>query len=254
MLIEEILFKKKEEIETKKRVHPLDEYLEKLNEVKPKKPPSGFFIIGEYKRKTPLIPDLTDKSIEEVLSAYEKAGIGMVSILTDKNYFWGDLIHLSHARIVSKLPILRKDFIIDEYQIYESKVFGADAVLLIRDILEIDTLEKLNKLAKELGLTTIIETHEKLDFIHLAPDFVGINNRNLLTMKIEKEKALEVIEKIPRSVRFIVESGINSVNEIKHYKTLGADGVLIGEYFLKMLNTSLTQFFKTVEEIYSTCL
>ncbi|MCS7184423.1 MAG: indole-3-glycerol-phosphate synthase [bacterium] len=253
-IIEDIIIKKKEEIEYRKKTFNLDEYKSRLDEIPIRKPPKNFFIIGEFKRKTPKINMLTEKKLEDVLTAYEKAGISMVSILTEKHYFSGDIYYISLARAISKLPILRKDFIIDEYQVFETKIFGADAILFIREILDLIQLEKLHKIAKDLKLTTIIETHEKIDFIELNPDFVGLNNRNLFNLEIEKDRVLELIKKIPPGTNFIVESAINSADEIKLYKDIGAKGVLIGEHFLRLLNKGEDVFLNAIEEIFSKCL
>jgi len=202
------------------------------------------FIIGEIKKSSPSAGNIIKNYFPEELGLiYEKAGVGAISILTEKNYFEGQLDHLSLIKKRTNLPILRKDFIIDEYQILESKVYCADAILLIVSILTDNELKKYIKIAEEIELDCIIETHNA-DEINRAIDIgypiIGINNRNLKNLSININNTLNLVKKIDKNFTIIGESGIKSKDDIKKYNELEIYNFLIGETLLRARNKEKT--------------
>ena len=195
------------------------------------------FIIGEIKKSSPSAGNIIKNYYHEELALiYEKAGVGAISILTEQNYFEGQIDHLSLIKKRTNLPILRKDFIIDEYQILESKVYSADAILLIVSILKDNQIKQYIKIAEEIKLDCIIETHNE-DEIKRAVDIgypiIGINNRNLKNLSTNTNNTLNLVKKIDKNFTVISESGIKSNNDIKKYNELEIYNFLIGETLLK---------------------
>ncbi len=192
--------------------------------------------ITEFKRKSPSKGWINrEANIETVVSNYESVGATALSILTDTPFFGGKPMDLLRARELTKLPILRKDFIIDEYQVVQSAAWGADAILLIAAALPKKELHKLARLAKSLGLDTLLEVHskEELDYINEDIDVVGVNNRNLSTFHTSIEVSIELASSIPADCLKISESGIKTAEEISTLLQLGYRGFLIGEHFMK---------------------
>ena len=196
----------------------------------------GSGIVAEFKRMSPSAGSFNiDGNLDETLSFYQSHGVSGYSILTDKEKFGGDLIDLTAAREIVTGPVLRKDFIVDEYQIFEAKAFGADAILLIADALDEFHCENLAIVAKSLGLEVLMEFHskEELRKINDNVDVIGINNRNLKTLKTTVETSMDLIKNLPHDRVKISESGINNPNQIKELLEVGYDGFLMGEYLLK---------------------
>ncbi len=193
-------------------------------------------IIAEFKRRSPSKGVINDKvKIEEVVSAYETYGAVGISILTDEEYFGGSNEELMKARKIVDIPLLRKDFIIDEYQVVEAKSIGADIILLIAACLTPAEVKRLAAIARELGLETLLELHEEKELEHICDDIdlIGINNRDLKTFEVDIERSLRMSEKIPTNKIKIAESGISSVENIRLFKENGFKGFLIGENFMK---------------------
>ncbi len=194
-------------------------------------------IIAEFKRKSPSKGwfKAADYSAPAIVMAYEKFGAAGASILTDTNFFGGDLPDLTVCRAVSQLPLLRKDFIIDEIQIQEAKAYGADVILLIAAILTPNEVQLLATKAKQYGLEIILELHDETELNHIcdAVDMVGINNRNLKTFTVDIDNSLRLAKQIPSKFVKIAESGIDNVETIKLFKDNGYKGFLIGEQFMK---------------------
>tara|TARA_Y100001970_G_scaffold291711_1_gene429953 strand:- start:2240 stop:3070 length:831 start_codon:yes stop_codon:yes gene_type:complete len=195
------------------------------------------FIIGEIKKSSPSAGQIIDKYDPiEIAKTYESAGIGSISILTESNYFNGEIDHLSIIKQNTRIPILRKDFIIDEYQIYESKVYQADIILLIVSILTDSQLKKFLDISKELNLDVIIETHDEIEVqraMKLNYPIIGINNRNLKNLKTDVNNSLNLFTSISKDFTVIAESGIKSASDIEMYNELGIFNFLIGESILK---------------------
>ena len=210
-------------------------------------------IIAEHKRRSPSKSVINDSlNIKDVAKGYENAGVCGMSVLTDRKYFGGSLDDLRLARASCNLPLLRKEFIIDEYQIIEAKSNGADVILLIAAILDKEEIKQFSELAKSLHLDVLLEVHNE-DELHksIMPslDMLGVNNRNLKTFEVSLETSKALSQMIPDDFVKISESGINSVEAIKELKPFGYQGFLIGENFMKTNNPGAcaTQFIKALE-------
>ena len=192
-------------------------------------------IIAEFKRRSPSKGIINNKvNVVDVTTAYVENGASALSILTDENFFGGSNNDLIEAR-VNNVPILRKEFIIDEYQITESKSIGADLILLIAACLTPEEVKQLAAFAKSLDIEVLLELHDESELAHVCDDteLIGINNRNLKTFEVDIERSLKMAEKIPDDKIKIAESGINSVNDILLFRENGFKGFLIGEAFMK---------------------
>ena len=198
-------------------------------------------IIAEFKRKSPSKGFIKeDAAVKEITSAYTKYGAACLSVLTDSHFFGGSEDDLLQAR-VNDIPILRKDFTIDEYQVLEAKSIGADVILLIAACLTPAKVKQLAELATSLGLQTILELHaeEELEHICDATSIVGINNRDLKTFSVDIDRSLRMAEQLPNNKIKIAESGIDKIEDIQLFRKHGFKGFLIGEYFMRQPNTPL---------------
>ncbi|WP_185863438.1 indole-3-glycerol phosphate synthase TrpC [Blattabacterium cuenoti] len=241
-ILEKIVFIKQKEIYSNKIAHPIKKLensslfeRKTLSLVKNiKKSHTG--IIAEFKCKSPSKGIINNTvSVEKVVKDYESAGVSGVSILTDKHFFSGLNENLEKSRSIVSIPILRKDFIIDEYQIIESKSMGADVILLIAGILSKNQIKNFSKMAKSIDLEVIIEIHNEFEIDKITEnlDIVGVNNRNLQTFTVNHNNCLNLFSKIPNNYIKIAESGINDINIILKLRKQGFKGFLIGEYFMK---------------------
>ena len=194
-------------------------------------------IIAEHKRRSPSKSVINQSlSIQDVAKGYADAGACGMSVLTDGKYFGGSLDDLVLARASTNIPILRKEFIIDEYQIVEAKAYGADVILLIAAILSKEEIKTLSKLAKGLGLDVLLEVHNEEELEKsLMPslDMLGVNNRNLKSFEVDLEISKSLSKKIPDDFVKVSESGISSVEAIRELKEFDYQGFLIGENFMK---------------------
>ena len=244
MILEEIVKKKREELETLKRVRPLEELKKGLEGrlqpardfVSPLKQ-EGINIIAEIKKASPskgIIRE--DFDPVEIAHTYEQAGAKALSVLTEKNYFLGAPEYIEAVRKAVELPVLRKDFIIEEYQLYESRLIGADCVLLIVRILSPEELRRFVGLAGELGMETLVEVHDRRELdvaLSTNTTIIGINNRDLETFDTDINVSLELAREIPEDRVVVSESGICSYEDIRRLKAAGVDAFLIGEAFMK---------------------
>jgi indole-3-glycerol phosphate synthase len=193
-------------------------------------------IIAEFKRKSPSKPSINlNANIEKITSGYEQFGASGLSVLTDEYFFGGNKKDISSIRPNINIPILRKDFIFDTYQVFEAKSMGADAILLIAEVLSKNEIETLSKTAKQLGLEILMEIHteDQLDKLNPYIDLVGVNNRNLKTFEVSLDNSIRIVDNIPNHLIKISESGIKSPKDIKLLKKHGFQGFLIGEQFMK---------------------
>lgn len=210
-------------------------------------------IIAEHKRRSPSKQVINhDLNVFDVAKGYENAGVCGMSVLTDGKYFGGSLDDLLTARSSCKLPLLRKEFIIDHYQIIEAKAFGADVILLIAAILNKAEIKKFSELAKQLNLDVLLEVHNEEEVhksIMPSLDMIGVNNRNLKTFEVSLETSKQLSELIPSDFIKVSESGISSVKAIKELQPYGYQGFLIGENFMKTNNAgeSAAQFIKDLK-------
>jgi len=210
-------------------------------------------IICEFKRRSPSNQNINYiSSLSDVVSGYEEAGAAGLSILTNKKYFDGDTQDIIDIRDISNLPILRKEFIISEYQVIEAKSIGSDAILLIASILSEEEIIGYSSLAKSIGLEVLLEIHSEDELYKISGDdidIVGVNNRNLDTLEIDLNNSIELYGKIPSKFVKISESGISEVESILKLKEVGYNGFLIGEKFMKTNNPmeSAYDFIKKIE-------
>jgi len=242
-ILETIVVKKKREVAERKAARGISE-LEKfplftketLSLQQFLLQPDKTGIIAEFKKRSPSKGIINNSSFTgTVVKEYEKYGASAVSVLTDEYFFGGSLSDLSEAATSLHIPILRKDFMIDEYQLIESKAYGADIILLIAACLKKGEVKKLSALAKTLGLNVLLEIHNEQELEHICDevDVVGINNRDLKTFKVDINHSIELGKKIPSQKIKISESGLDDVKTILHLKQNGFKGFLIGEKFMK---------------------
>ncbi|MFK8055610.1 MAG: indole-3-glycerol-phosphate synthase [Saprospiraceae bacterium] len=193
-------------------------------------------VIAEHKRASPSEGQYGCPSdLEAVVRGYQKAGVAAISILTEPHRFGGSLAHLTQARALTNLPLLRKDFIVTPYQLHEAKSAGADAVLLIAAGLTLPEANDLAVLARDLGLDVLLELHDatELDYLTINPDVVGINNRNLKTLKIDLQSSIDLFDQLPTDLVKISESGIQNPVDAERLLTRGYQGLLVGTQFMK---------------------
>jgi indole-3-glycerol phosphate synthase len=196
-------------------------------------------IIAEFKRQSPSKGIINATAVVEVVTAdYAKYGAAAISVLTDDQFFGGSSEDLMAARDTVSIPILRKDFIIDEYQLLEAKAIGADIILLIAACLTPPEVKMLSASAKSLGLEVLLELHEEEELDHICDDImlIGINNRSLKTFEVNLDRSLRMAAKIPKDKIKIAESGISNADQINIFEQNGYAGFLMGENFMKEKN------------------
>ena len=202
--------------------------------------PGASGIIAEFKTKSPSKGVINAQAeVTEVTSGYVRAGVSGLSVLTDQNYFGGSFENLAKARLANQqTPILRKDFMLDPYQVYEAKAHGADLILLIAASLSKEEMLKLTEIAKELDLEVLVEVHTEAEIEKLNPmvDLVGVNNRNLKTFEVDVETSVRLSKLLPESMPRISESGLSSAEDIRYLRKAGFEGFLMGENFMKTEN------------------
>ncbi|MDO5570454.1 MAG: indole-3-glycerol phosphate synthase TrpC [Bacteroidales bacterium] len=193
---------------------------------------SKYGIISEFKRSSPSKGVIKENAnVEEIIPLYEKLGASGISVLTDKKYFGGSLKDLENVRKITDLPVLRKDFVIDEYQIFEAALAQADTILLIAAALEKNKLKDLAFLAHSLKLEVLLEVHNEKELDHFCDyvDIIGVNNRDLTTFRTDIKQSVDLFDKLPNDVVKISESGISSWEDMEMLKNVGYDGFLVGE-------------------------
>jgi indole-3-glycerol phosphate synthase len=240
--LKEIIKAKKQHLKAVKKALPFKELLKKkpfypIRDFKSAIKKQELTLIAEIKKASPSAGILRrDFNPIEIAKIYQAAGVSAISVLTEKDYFGGDLSYINTIKRHINLPILRKDFIFDEYQVYESYAAGADAILLLVSILSGRRLRRLYNLAKELGLASLIEVSSRYELrkaLRVGAEIIGINNRNLKNFKVDLRMTDKLIKYIPKDKIIVSESGIKTRNDILHLKELGVNCVLIGETFMR---------------------
>jgi len=199
--------------------------------------PGGVNLIAEFKRKSPSAGEIRPgATVEEVVRGYAAAGASCLSILTDAWDFGGSLIDLESARVAVPLPALRKEFIVDRYQVLEARAHGADAVLLIAECLDDCHLRSLYREIIDLGMTPLVELHDAENLprvLDLGATLVGVNNRDLKTMTTDLDHVLRLRERVPDDVVLVAESGIKTRADVERLEAAGIGAMLVGESLLK---------------------
>ncbi len=240
----------REDLAERKRQTPLSALRDKIDQINPALPASQnlrarpFSVIAEVKRSSPSKGDLAPITDPKALAdKYAVGGAQVISVLTERRRFGGTLADLAAVRDAVEIPILRKDFMVDEYQVFEARAFGADMILLIVAALVDSQMQDLNELAKELGLSVLVEVHDEDELeraFELSPQLVGVNARNLKTLDVDLATCERLLPLIPRDIVAIAESGISSLAEVERLVTAGARGVLVGETLVKSGNPTET--------------
>ena len=241
-ILSEIIANKRFEVDLQKQAISIEQLQEGISEapairsMKQALVSSKSGVIAEFKRRSPSKGWIKQGALpEEIIPSYVKAGASALSILTDEKFFGGSLKDIRTARPLVEVPILRKDFIIDEYQLYQAKIVGADAVLLIAAALELEKCNELVEKAHSLGLEVLLEIHnsDELGYINKEVDMVGINNRNLGTFFTDVENSFRLAGQLPQNAVLVSESGISDPETVKRLRAAGFRGFLIGETFMK---------------------
>ncbi|MGC8803512.1 MAG: indole-3-glycerol phosphate synthase TrpC [Bacteroidales bacterium] len=242
-ILDDIIHYKRQEVKEKKQITPVEVLCNSslfqripfslAESIEGKK---GKAVIAEYKRKSPskgIINDLSD--VVQTTVGYMHAGVAGISILTDEKFFGGSPKDLINVRAQIRIPILRKDFIVDPYQVYEAKAMGADVILLIAACLTATEMLELSQLATSLRLETLFEIHDidEIDKLPKEARLVGVNNRNLKNFEVDLNHSKQICNSLPRNCLKIAESGIHSVEDANILSSAGFDAFLIGEYFMK---------------------
>lgn len=249
MILQEIVRHKKEELKERKSARPLKDLKARL---KNSSDPRGFHktlsradgivLIAEIKKASPVKGVLReDFDPVKIAHAYHESGASALSVLTDEHFFQGRLDYLSEIRKAIPLPILQKDFLVDDYQIYEARAFEADAVLLIASLLDPSQLKDYYDLAHELGMDAVVEVHTEKEMekaLTVGPNIIGINNRDLDTFKADLATTSRLIKYLPPGVIVVSESGIESRRDVLRLQEAGVHAVLVGESLMKSRDIS----------------
>lgn len=248
-ILDEIVEKKKERLSAAKRAGSLSELRSRIADIeKPRdfanaiaRGEGPIRLIAEIKKASPskglIIPDFDHKAIA---SLYEEKIVDAISVLTEEDFFQGGLSYLPEVKKLTSRPVLRKDFIFDEYQIYEARTYGADAILLIAAILSRGQAEEFIQLSKELDMSVLFEVHDHSETetaLRLNTPIIGINNRNLKTMTIDLATSLALKKEIPADRVVVSESGISSREDVLRVEAAGIDGVLVGTCLMESPDT-----------------
>ena len=257
-ILEKIINSKIEEVKVLKNQYSIKDFEKrslfqrKTESLKIRLELSHHGIIAEHKRKSPSKSVINnDIKLEEVILGYDTANVSGISVLTDKKYFGGNTNDLLKARELTKIPIIRKEFIIDEFQILEAKACGADVILLIAACLNEKQIKNLSEFAKSLNLEVLIEIHNNQELekcLLNSIDIIGVNNRNLKTFEVDIENSINLSDIIPENFVKISESGISSAKEISILRKHGFKGFLIGETFMRKKDPG-KEVLKMINEI-----
>ncbi len=257
-ILDKIIADKQQEVSLRKSIIPVHQlensvlFERKENSLATALRNSNTGIIAEHKRRSPSKAVINQKvSVQDVATGYENAGVCGMSVLTDGKYFGGSMDDLLLARASVQMPLLRKEFIIDEYQLLEAKAYGADVILLIAAVLTKEQIKSLSQFAKSLSLDVLLEVHNEEELqksIMPSLDMLGVNNRNLKTFEVSTDISKQLSEQIPDDFVKVSESGISSIEAIQDLQQYGYKGFLIGENFMKTENpgSSAIDFIKNL--------
>ena len=243
-VLDRIVSSTREDVARRSRALPLDELQGQLGARPADRPFSealerpGVSVIAEFKRRSPSAGEIRPgATVEAIVGAYERAGAAALSVLTEEHNFGGSLDDLREARAASTLPILRKDFIVDRYQLVESAVAGADAILLIVAALDDDELHELYATAGDLDLDVVVEVHTADELARaletIDPDVIGINNRDLTDFSVDVARTFELLTDVPAGKTVVSESGFASHEQLLDVERVGVDAVLVGESLMR---------------------
>ncbi|MCK5917158.1 MAG: indole-3-glycerol phosphate synthase TrpC [Cocleimonas sp.] len=246
-ILKKIVKRKYEEIAEREAIKSIDQLKEEATSASPIRPFVGAMqanlaanksaVISEIKKASPSKGVMRENFIPaEIAKSYEKAGACCLSVLTDKDFFQGSEDYLQQARAACALPVIRKDFILEPYQVYEARAMGADCILLIVAILDDENLQSLYTLACELGMDVLIEAHGKEELLRALPlgaTLVGINNRNLRNFDTSLDTTIDLLPLIPENRIVVTESGIHSVDDVAKMRTHNINSFLVGEAFMR---------------------
>lgn len=246
-VLREILSHKREELALRTSAIPADEMAAMAQDAPPTRDFAGALrgdevrIIAEIKRASPSEGAIREGQFDPAAIAreYEAGGAAALSVLTDAEFFGGDLNHLTAAREATKLPVLRKDFVMDEYQVYEARAAGADAVLLIVAALEPAPLRELQALAAELGLAALVEAHEEHELqvaLDCDSEMIGVNNRDLRSFAVDLGTTERLAAMVPDHRVLVAESGVHTRGDIERLARAGADAALVGTALMRAEN------------------
>lgn len=241
--LEKVMDEVRADLEERKKRRPVSALLAQIGPVPRSRPFSealvaeGVSLIAEMKRASPSRGEIRPgASVEGIVTAYERAGASACSILTEPHYFGGSLDDLVAARQAVDIPLLRKDFVVDEYQLLEARAAGADAALLIVAGLGGELLVELLAAATELGLDCLVETHDEHEVetaVDAGAELIGVNNRNLHTLEVDLSTTFRLLADVPAGTVVIAESGITSHDDIRELQDAGVDAVLVGEALMR---------------------
>ena len=241
--LEQLVEAAREDLERRKREVPVEGLRDALGTLSGTRPFSealvrpGLSVVAEFKRRSPSAGEIAaGATVAEVCSAYERGGAAALSVLTDERHFGGSLADLRAARAASSLPILRKDFIVDPYQLYEAATHGADAVLLIAAALDDEALALLHAEAEMLDLDCLVEVHDEAELeraLAVGAEVLGINNRDLSDLSVSLETTTRLITDVPAGKTVVSESGYSHWEQLSELERIGCDAVLIGEALMR---------------------
>jgi indole-3-glycerol phosphate synthase len=247
-ILKKIISRKHEEIKARQKQRDLEQVMEAVNQAPPLR---GFVasikqrifageaaVISEIKKASPSKGVIRENFIPaDIAKSYEEGGASCLSVLTDVDFFQGCDEYLIEARAACKLPVIRKDFIIDPYQVYEARAMGADCILLIVSVLDNQTLNQLYTLARALGMDVLIEVHDEDELqrsLPLGADLVGINNRNLRTFETSLNTTIDMLPQIPEGRIVVTESGIHTAEDVQQMRKNNINAFLVGEAFMRV--------------------
>lgn len=243
--LKEIIAKKKERIAAAKLILPEEELKNRAQTATPARnfiqainKPRQISLIAEIKKASPSLGAIrADFNHLEIARIYQEAGVQAISVLTEEDYFLGNISYINEVKNVAEAPVLRKDFIIEPYQVYESRFYGADAILLIADLLTQDEISQFIEIASGLGMSSLVEVHGEKELKKVLKlkgvSLIGINNRDLHTLEIDPKTTEKLFTLIPKDKIVVVESGLKSYQDVLFLKILGVNAVLIGTAFMQ---------------------